>query len=627
MDFVKLTYAVRLAVGARVAEVRTVSDDNQRSLERRLIRLAYDLGAATKGGPLSSAETQLLAEARTLPFSAEEDLEKYRLGILSGDDPLGTELCRVRPAIARRSQGAFYTPPELAEPMVDWILQRSPDRIIDAGCGSGRFAAAAVRHSRDLPVIAIDLDPTATLLARANLAVIGATAATVLQADYTVLALSDINGRTGFVGNPPYVRHHDLSPAAKAWAVDAARRLGVGLSTLAGLHIYFYLATALRAKRGDVGCYVTSAEWLDVNYGSTLRHLLLNGLGGQSIHLIDHNAIPFADVMTTAVITCFEVGSTPTNLRLRLVSRPSDLQDLSGGREIDRETLSTSKRWTKPIFARANLPAANTIPLGTIARVHRGLVTGANHFFVLTRARATELGLLPWCRPAITTAQEILDADGLVRNSLERRLLLDVPRDVDRSAFPKLDAYLCEGEAAHGAELPISKRYIPSHRMPWWFLGRWTPPPIVASYMARQPPRFALNPDGMPILNIGHGIYPKGYSDLNELVKTLNELRESFRGSGRTYHGGLEKFEPREMEMLPIPNLAGLGGINSVKRLNREVGDATSAWREAFGKGAITGAMLSGVFKLASLKSAQAGGTTIFWEHDLDSFGQFIQSV
>jgi adenine-specific DNA-methyltransferase len=56
-------------------------------------------------------------------------------------------------------------------------------------------------------------------------------------------------------------------------------------------------------------------------------------------------------------------------------------------------------------------------------------------------------------------------------------------------------------------------------------------------------------------INIAHGLYPR--VTLSEAVMT--RLVEGLRGSvsvddGRTYAGGLTKFEPREMERLTIPN-------------------------------------------------------------------------
>ncbi len=74
--------------------------------------------------------------------------------------------------------------------------------------------------------------------------------------------------------------------------------------------------------------------------------------------------------------------------------------------------------------------------------------------------------------------------------------------------------------------------------------------------MARQAPLFALNPDGLAVVNVAHGLYPReklSQEQLAALVACLNGARDTFRGNGRTYHGGLEKFEPREVEALSIP--------------------------------------------------------------------------
>lgn len=106
--------------------------------------------------------------------------------------------------------------------MVRWALSREPERFIDPGSGSGRFAAAAVRARPDISVVAVDLDPLATLLTRANLAVLGARNPTILNADYLTARIPKISGKSAWVGNPPYVRHHELTPAAKRWSIKGA---------------------------------------------------------------------------------------------------------------------------------------------------------------------------------------------------------------------------------------------------------------------------------------------------------------------------------------------------------------------------------------------------------------------
>src|SRR5438105_3235280 len=213
-----------------------------RPAELQLVRLAIDLGALEVGGRLTPAEQEIVDQAGLAnpPLGAGPD--QVRAAILAGADPLGEALCQLRPISDRRAVGAFYTQPALVGPMLDWVLAREPNRLVDAGCGSGRFAAGAVRRQPDLAVVAVDIDPVATLLTRAALAVLEARAATVLQADYAAIDLPAIAGRTAYVGNPPYVRHHSLTAARKAWAARIGRRLGYPVSGLAGLHAHFYLA-------------------------------------------------------------------------------------------------------------------------------------------------------------------------------------------------------------------------------------------------------------------------------------------------------------------------------------------------------------------------------------------------
>jgi adenine-specific DNA-methyltransferase len=524
--------------------------------ELRLARLALALGAPNAGGPLSSNELGIVAAAAEFPDPDVAEVLAARNAIGAGADPLGLTLCRLRPAAARRNSGAFYTQPQLVEPMVEWALRQRPERIVDAGCGSGRFAAAAVRRRRDVSILAVDVDPLAALLTRAALAVLQAHNARVVQGDYTTMDIPRIHSRTAYLGNPPYVRHHDVPSETKAWALRAARGLGKSVSGLAGMHALFFLATALHAAPGDVGCFVTSAEWLDVNYGSLIRDLLTDGLGGRSLDVLRAEAVPFEDAMATAAITTFEVGSDLLGIRMRLAHSLEDITDLGSGPVIGSAVLRKSERWSGFLRGRpTGERSQGLVALGSVARVHRGVVTGANDLFVLTREEACKHGVERWCRPAVTSAREILESGGVLRDGPERRLLLDLPRDFDRASDSAVDAYLAAAERP-GTGGAIAGRYIPSHRRPWWHLGRVPRPPVVATYMARQPPFFALNPDGLALINIGHGVYPKAWlspEKLAAVVHGLNEARPSFTGNGRTYQGGLEKFEPREMESLLVP--------------------------------------------------------------------------
>ena len=60
-------------------------------------------------------------------------------------------------------------------------------------------------------------------------------------------------------------------------------------------------------------------------------------------------------------------------------------------------------------------------------------------------------------------------------------------------------------------------------------------------------------------INIAHGLYPHqplAAVVMRGLVNFLSKWTHC--SQGRTYAGGLTKFEPREMERLPVPDLESL---------------------------------------------------------------------
>src|SRR5262249_21418863 len=202
---------------------------------------------------------------------------------------------------------------------------------------------------------------------------------------------------------------------------DPAARLGLPASGLAALHAHFFLATALHAAPGDAGALVTAAEWLDVNYGSLIRALLLGPLGGESIHLLDPAAAMFPDAAATSAITCFRPGSKPRAIRLRQVAEVTGLGGLTGGTPVPVDVLRSAPRW-RPLAARPSGPRRRPegmVELGELCRVRRGQVTGANKVWIT----AGDGSGLParFLMPARTRASELLRGGGRLASSAGRR--------------------------------------------------------------------------------------------------------------------------------------------------------------------------------------------------------------
>lgn len=512
-----------------------------------LVSICLALGGAKVGGPLSRAE-RLLTRAASTRRVDERTLDEITGAVEHGQDPLGDILCGMRTVEERRRRGTFYTNPAIVSAMLASVIKHDPKMIIDADCGSGRFAVTAKRLGFSGQVLAIDNDPLSTLVTRAHLAALRTTAR-VINADFLRFELPRRAGRCAFVGNPPYVRHHELAPATKRWAQTVARQLGLRVSGLSGLHVLFVLAAAQKGRPEDLGCFITAAEWLDVGYGSALRELFAGKLGCARLDVVDPTVATFEDAMSTALIVSWQGGYSGP-ITARRVNKRDDLSDLSGGRVVPRSMLNSTQRWSELVRTSNGSSANGLVRLGSLARVHRGVATGANRFFVLRADEAKLLGLQRHVQPCVVRATQVLSAGGVIRAGDISHVLLNPERKGDLD--PNLRRYLRKGELEG-----VPAQYLCSHRDPWWHVGGSLPPPIIATYMARQPPAFALNPDRCQIVNVLHGIHFLEQVDdetAAALVSWLNQYRETLDG-GRIYHGGLWKFEPRELEAILVPPL------------------------------------------------------------------------
>jgi adenine-specific DNA-methyltransferase len=533
--------------------------------ERELIGIAIALGAE-RVGRLSDRE---LETSETATRVDDTRVAVFHDAIARGEDPLGDALCALRSPTARRPMGATYTPPAIVAAMTQWGAARSPARVVDPGAGSGRFVVAAGRALTHAELVAVEIDPVAALLTRAHVASakLGDRARIVVD-DYREIALPRITGTTLFLGNPPYVRHHAIDARWKKWLRETARTIGLEASALAGLHAHFFLATAAHAQRGDMGSFVTAAEWLDVNYGSVVRQLLTGPLGGESVHLVEPTALPFDDATTTAVIACFAVGERSPTMRVRRVASVDALVPLDGrgGRDVTRETLMGATRWTP--FTRAARGRAGArharrdfVELGELCRVHRGQVTGANRVWIAgAHSEGLPEDVLFAC---VTKARELFEAQASKGGFVDVRRLrrvIDLPANLDELASDARRAV--ERFLRTARTMNADKGFIAQHRRAWWSIGLRDPAPILATYMARRSPAFVRNVHGARNINIAHGLYPREPMDdaqLDLLARVLSE--GTSLDDGRTYAGGLTKFEPKEMERLlvPTPSLLTLG--------------------------------------------------------------------
>lgn len=447
------------------------------------------------------------------------------------------------PADARRATGEVYTPEWLVDEMVERArVFGEPVAVVDCGAGSGRFSIAAAKAFPEAMVYAVEKSPQACAMCSANIHDAGlANRVRVENSDFFDFQRPISGPGVLWIGNPPYVRHHDIARSEKERFKDGCTALGHPSSGLAGLHIHFLEKVAELWEDGDAGIFVTSAEWLDVNYGELPRWLLTEKLHVRSIRLFDRDVQVFPGTDTTAVV--FSFGG----------KRLHDVVEVAGDgvetADLPIKRFRSSDRWSDILLGIERV-SGGAQRLGSIARVHRGVVTGNNRFWVRSK---DDLAGVPeaFTVPVVCHARELMgdDPDALHPQRLKR--LIALPANSDGLSDSEKRAM--KGIIAEARENGIDKGYVASHRSPWWSVKPPEPPAVFMTYMARRPPVFLVNSAHVAMLNVVHGIYPisqMSQKGAAELAERLNE--SSTTNGGRAYCGGLVKFEPGEAERIVL---------------------------------------------------------------------------
>jgi adenine-specific DNA-methyltransferase len=231
------------------------------------------------------------------------------------------------PEQLRSALGIFYTPPTVAERLLDDLAVAGARfdgtmRFCDPACGGGAFLLPVARRIADHLVadggsasdlasclVGIDIDPGGLAITRASLDALardrfGETARWELRRE-NALRLA-VEGRLPaadvVVGNPPFGRVR-LAEEERAFFARSLR----GHANLYGL----FVDVALRISRGLVG-YVMPTSWLCGDYFSALRELVSQQRPVRSLRFIESRTAVFAGVLQEM---CLAVLGEPHGLK------------------------------------------------------------------------------------------------------------------------------------------------------------------------------------------------------------------------------------------------------------------------------------------------------------------------
>ena len=503
-----------------------------------------------------------------------KDLEKHRLALQETLDAGKTQAERNR-------MGQFATPPALAADILLYAAAALDEsdhvRFIDPAIGTGSFYSALLDvfpKKRIHCAAGYETDPHYGVPAAQ---LWGQTGLDMRLGDFTQAEPSlDSEKFNLLICNPPYVRHHHIVNGEKQrLKAHAFAACGVKINGLAGLYCYFLGLSHQWMATGGLAGWLIPSEFMDVNYGASVKHYLLDKVTLLHIHRFDPNEVQFADALVSSAVVWFRKEAPRPGHQVRFTFGGS-LERPKLERLVSVETLRRDPKWTrypvKEAFVESNTPV-----LGDYFKIKRGLATGNNSYFILS-AEEIERRDLPYeaFRPILPSPRyvpgEEVAADEQGNPVLDRRLFLLDCRLEERLAkkkYPTLWAYLEEGKAQG-----IAARYLCRHRKPWYAQEDRPPAPFVCTYLGRsdkksgRPFRFILNQSRATAANVYLMLYPK--ESLTQALeddpalkrkvwKFLNEIcPKAMLGEGRVYGGGLHKLEPKELGNVPAGAIAEL---------------------------------------------------------------------
>ena len=320
-------------------------------------------------------------------------------------DAVHQHLPRTGPAReSLREKGQFWTPDWIADAMVAYVLTGETDTIFDPAVGAGSFfrsaKALADRTNRRIRLSGSELDPDTLQQARIH----GLTADDLRNVELNDFVLQPPQGRLkAIVANPPYIRHHRLSSAVKAQLkILGTQLIGQPLDGRAGLHVYFLLrALQLLSPNGRLA-FIVPADTCEGVFATLLWSWIAREYRLDAVVTFTPEASPFPGVDTNPVIILIRKVPPSDSFHWAKCVTPGtgDLQewicssfetepgnDLVVLRRDLHEGVATGLT-REPVLVPHQGPL-----LADFAGVQRGIATGANDFFFLTRQQASTLHL------------------------------------------------------------------------------------------------------------------------------------------------------------------------------------------------------------------------------------------
>ena len=490
----------------------------------------------------------------------------------------------------RNILGQFSTPIILANDILRNALKLMPTgdkiRFLDPAIGTGAFFSAL---SNVFSPICIEAAIGYEIDEHYGKPALDLWSASILDYqlnDFTKVAppLNESEKFNLIICNPPYVRHHHINGQKERLHVEAIAAANMKVSGLAGLYCYFMALSHRWMRSNGIAGWLIPSEFMDVNYGRAVKEYLLNEVSLLQIHRFDPKDAQFDDALVSSAVVWFQNKKPDLNHQVKFTYGGS-IESPTHTKIVSAKVLKDENKWSRfPVSDERDM--LTTPRLSDFFSVKRGIATGDNKYFILTKSDIESKGLpISQFKPILPSPRHLsgieVETDDLGYPSIEDKLfVLDCKlaiSEVER-LYPELYTYL-----QVGIRTGVADRYLCKSRKLWYAQENRAESHFYCTYMGRSDKngkksfRFILNHSKAIVANSYLILYPKPdvaavIAKYPEMVATffeaLNAITEKVMiDEGRVYGGGMHKLEPRELANVPAPEI--LRSIETIKRSSR----------------------------------------------------------
>ena len=486
-----------------------------------------------------------------------------------------------QPVDKQKLRGGYYTPIELSDYLTKWAIRVGDERILEPSCGDGNFIDSILRKLAVLKkngnkisskITAVEIEDNELSKAKARLS---GYKLSELKAEFVLDDFFNLfeklrreGGYDVILGNPPYIRFQHFDDDSREKAFWHLRNAGYKPTKLANAWSAFVQLSIELLKEGGRLAMVLPAELLQVGYAGELRR----HLSAQFSHIviIGFKKLVFPEIQQEVILLLAEgkrdVSALESDIHTIEFEDGKDLlnsEDLEDAvKHIPSKHSRPLIKWTGLFLSEKSFYALDdaqrshlVIPLGKLASVDIGVVTGRNSFFVIDEKTRKEILATKFTIPIIgrtsTLKSIVFDENDFEKYQLTAPgYLLDLNSVLEKDIPERLRGYIAHGELEDvhkGYKCRVRKRWfdVPSIYVPNAFMFR----------QIHKYPLLVVNRAGATSTDTIHRVkFINGTKPERLAAICFNSLTLAWAEiSGRSYGGGVLELETSEAEHLPIP--------------------------------------------------------------------------